>query len=139
MYREAFGGRVILLPYELLAEDQNAFFRELENRLGLPPFAPPQERVNRSMSSGELNWYPRIGRVTARLPQGPRMHATVLRLARRGWLSGAVKLLEWVSPSAAPTISVIPPDLLTMLAARASSLKNETLYRRYAEEYLFDV
>jgi hypothetical protein len=139
MYRNAFGGRVILLPYELLAEDQNAFFRELENRLGLPPFALPQGRVNQSMSYGEMNWYARIGRVTTRLPQGPRMHATMLRLARRGWLSGVIKLLESVSPSAAPTMGLIRPDLLATLASGASLLKDESLYRRYADEYLFKV
>jgi hypothetical protein len=91
------------------------------------------------MSYGEMNWYARIGRVTTRLPQGPRMHATMLRLARRGWLSGVIKLLESVSPSAAPTMGLIHPDLLATLASRASLLKDESLYRRYADEYLFKV
>ncbi len=49
MYRARFDGRVIVLPYELLARDPVAFRGEMERRLGVAPFEFTDAVVNCSL------------------------------------------------------------------------------------------
>jgi hypothetical protein len=58
LYRSAFGDGLIVLPYELLRDDADAFVRELERRLGLSLCPAPELRLNSALSPEELSWYP---------------------------------------------------------------------------------
>ena len=46
LYRDAFGERVIVLPYELYRDDAEAFVGEIERRRGRAHFPAPAERLN---------------------------------------------------------------------------------------------
>ena len=72
LYRSAFGDGLIVLPYELLRDDADAFVRELERRLGLSLCPAPELRLNSALSPEELSWYPRIARLVRKLPIGDR-------------------------------------------------------------------
>ena len=61
LYAEAFGeDNLIILPYELLRDDQDKFLSVLEEKLGLEHVDIKLGRLNPSLSPEELYWYPVI-------------------------------------------------------------------------------
>lgn len=68
LYAEAFGKEnMIVLPYELLRDDQNKFLSIIEETLGLTHSEEKIGRINQSLSPEELYWYPRISRLVSRI------------------------------------------------------------------------
>lgn len=141
LYREAFGGRVIVLPYELYRDDAEAFVGEIERRLGLAHFPAPAERVNPSLPDAELAWYPRLARLVRRLPVGARLRRRLLgayaRAAERNRLGPLFRLLDRLRPSP-PFSDRLDERLVEPFRGRAESLRGEAFYGPYAKDYLLD-
>jgi hypothetical protein len=143
LYRAAFGGRVIVLPYELLRDDAEAFAGELSRRLGIEPLAPPPGRQHPSLSPVEMRWYPRFTRTLRRLPLPARVRerifASYVRSLRKGRLRTAVTVLQRGFPAEPVTDAMITDEMVELFRGRADSLAGEPHFAPYAKEYLFDV
>lgn len=134
-YRAAFAGRVIVLPFELLAADPVRFGQVLAERLGLAPLEhlpPPQ---NPSLGPAELAWYPRLARLAARLPGGAALRGWQARAAFTNRWAGLVALLDHLSGTRAADV---PPARLAPLRGDAEELCRDPLFAPYAAEYLAD-
>lgn len=145
LYREAFGEEnLIILPYELLRDDQEGFLALLEEKLGLEHAEIKIGRLNPSLSPAELYWYPLISRFVS---------ATASRLGTRGFrrfygwyvsrtldnrLRLVVKVLQRLRPGRKITEADLPEEVLSYLAGKALLLKDNPLYTPYAAEYLWD-
>jgi hypothetical protein len=135
LYRQAFDGRVILLPYELLAADPARFRAELANRLGVEPCDLADSRVNPGLSDAELHWYPRIGRAARALPGGTWLFRAYLAALRSERLGKAASLLDRLRPGAARPPEV-PAAILDRMRGNAALLQGEPLYAPFAADYL---
>ena len=135
LYRDAFPGRVIALPYELLRDDARAFLARIEETLGLERHDPVLERQNPSLSPVELAWYPRLTRGLRALPFGRRIEGRYLRMALANRLSAPIRLLQRLRPLA-PVHPTIPEGLLAGWEGRAEPFRDDPLYAPYAEDYL---
>jgi hypothetical protein len=145
LYAAAFGEEnVIVLPYELLRDDQPRFLEVLEARLGVGHVDVEMGRVNPSLSPEELYWYPLISRtvfaVGARLPGRLRdrvldAYETRVFNAR---LRPLVRVLGRVNPGRTISWDDFPVDLLRHFRGRASRLRADPLYAPYAREYLWE-
>ena len=140
LYRAAFGDGLIVLPYELLRDDADAFVRELERRLGLSHCPAPELRLNRALSPEELSWYPRITRLVRKLPIGDRARRRLYRVYVRRTASGDLqplaRLLERFRPSTAVTPDSLPDDLVERFRGKADCLRGDPIYAPYADAYL---
>lgn len=143
LYRSAFGAdRVIILPYELLRDDQSRFLRILEARLGVGPFAGPSGRPNPSLSDAEIQWYPRFGRIVRALPLPRRLRDALfrsyVRLIFHGGLSwAAAGLSRWSGPSSS-VASRLDPAVLERCRGRAERLRAIPEFGPYSEDYLHE-
>jgi hypothetical protein len=136
-YERTFGtGNVLVLPYELLRDDADAFLRALTGPLGVEPLAPLRERVNESLSPIELHWYPRITRFVRKLGS-PRLFETYIAAAQRNRLRRGIALLQRLRPGVPITADSIPDELVNAFRGLADSLRGRPLYAPYASEYLF--
>lgn len=134
MYASAFGAEnVIVMPYELLRDDSEAFLRELGRRLQIEHVPASRERMNVALTPAELYWYPRLTRLVRRF--APR------RLLRRysgvlidNRLRGPIGMLGKLRAHAPLTV---PDAILEQYRGRASSLRGDPLYAPYAADYLF--
>jgi hypothetical protein len=145
LYGEAFGEEnLIVLPYELLRDDQERFLTVLEERLGLGHAEVRLGRVNPSLSPEELYWYPLISRAVSAAASrlGPARFRRVYR-----WYVGQtldnrlrllVKLLGRLRPGRKITEADLPADVLRHFEGMAARLKDDPLYAPYAAEYLWD-
>ncbi len=135
-YRAAFGDRVIVMPYELLAEDQDAFLRELERRLGIDRQPFSEERVNHGLSTAELCWYPRISRLMRRMTRGRgwlwRLYASLLF---RNRLALPIRLVNRLWPAHPLTAASIDDETLRPLGSLARKLVDDPLYGPYRADY----
>lgn len=134
MYARAFGAQnVIVLPYELLRDDSDAFLRELSARLQLEPVAASREPVNVTLTPAELHWYPRFTRLVRRFAPRPllRRYAGVVMNNRLRWPIRVLAKLRTHAPLA------VPDAVLEQYRGRASSLRDDALYAPYAADYLF--
>ncbi|HEV7766695.1 MAG TPA: sulfotransferase [Thermoanaerobaculia bacterium] len=137
LYVAAFGpANVIVLPYELLRDDANAFTNTLADRLGVEHFAGSHERVNPSLSPEELYWYPRITRVVkSAVPR--RLFRRYARAALNNNLRVPIRVLQRLRPGTPVTDAAIPHSLIDAFRGRADSLRDNPLYAQYASDYLF--
>jgi hypothetical protein len=139
LYRAAFPGRVILLPYELLRDDPAAFTAALAGRLGVAPRDPPAAPANVGLSPIELAWYPRLTRLVRALPVGERLRRRIegryLRAARANRLAGPVALLQRLRPKAPVGDDLLTDELARSLWGQAESLREEPLYAPYFGDY----
>jgi hypothetical protein len=145
LYGEAFGDEnLIVMPYELLRDDQERFLAVLEERLGIGHAEVPIGRLNPSLSPEELYWYPLISRaVTAAASRaGGARYQRVYR-----WYAGKtlenrlrplVKVLRLLRPGGQVTAADFPDDVLDCCKGKATLLKGLPLYAPYAAEYLWD-
>lgn len=145
LYAEAFGReRVIVLPYELLRDDQPRFVRVLEERLGLEHVEIDPGRVNASLSAEELYWYPVISRTVLAAASwlGPgrrrRVHDWYVRRTEADRLRPLVGLLSRLGPGRRITRDDFPEELLGYCRGRAELLRDDPLYAPYAAEYLWE-
>ncbi|HWT13721.1 MAG TPA: hypothetical protein VN231_13285 [Allosphingosinicella sp.] len=142
-YAAAFGAdNLIVLPYELLRDDSQAFVAELENRLGLEHFPAPTDRVLPSLGGEELYWYPRISRFLRGLSFGDRRRRRLMiwhwRAARRNRLRPVISLLQRVREARPVTDALIPSSLTERLRGRSERLRTLPLYAALGRDYLFD-
>lgn len=137
-YRRAFGAEnVIVMPYELLRDDADAFVGTLAARLGIEPLAAVRERVNESLSPVELYWYPRLTRFVRRIPSR-RLFEAYIRAALANRLRRPVAMLQRVRPGTPFTAASIPDELVEAFRGRAESLRGNPLFAPYAADYLLD-
>ena len=145
LYASAFGEEnLIVLPFELLRDDQKRFFSTLEERLGLEPFKHNIGRINESLSDEELYWYPRISRRVSRLAQklGEARYARVYgwyihqTLNRR--LEKIARALCYLRKAETLGGSDIPAEFIEQCRGRASVFSGNPLYESYRAEYLLD-
>ena len=140
LYSAAFGDRLIVMPFELLRDDEAAFLRELERRLGLDRFDYRRAPMNASLSTAELLWYPRLARAVNRLPIGATIRRPLLRLQARAamgnWLRLPISWLDAVSPAGplAPDIAI--DHVVEDHRGRAERLRHHPLYAPYHKDYL---
>lgn len=137
-YQRAFGAaNVLVLPYELLRDDADAFLRALAEPLGIEPLAGPRERVNEGLSPVELYWYPRLTRAVRRL-RSRRLFGAYIAAAQGNRLRRGIALLQRLRPGEPVTAASIPDEFLDAFRGRAESLRGNPLYAAYAAEYLLD-
>jgi hypothetical protein len=135
-YRSAFGAdNVFVMPYELLRDDANAFLRTLASRLGIDAIPAARARVNESLSSVELYWYPRLTRFMRRVPSA-RLFRKYVDAPLHNRLRRAIAVLQRLRPGTPFTAASIPDELVEMYRGRAESLRGNPLYAPYAAEYL---
>ncbi|HEX8131726.1 MAG TPA: sulfotransferase [Pyrinomonadaceae bacterium] len=145
LYGEAFGtDNLIVLPYELLRDDQNKFLAVIEEKLGLAHVEIKLGRVNPSLSPEELYWYPLMSRAVsaaARQLGGRRFQRAY------GWYAGklldnrlhrVVRVLRRMRPERKISEADFPIDILNYCVGKATRLKDNPLYAPYAAEYLWD-
>lgn len=135
LYRAAFGDRVIVMPYELLAEDQDAFLREIERRLDIDHHTFSNERVNPGLSEAQLRWYPRISRQVQRLSGGGWLWRLYAGLLFRNRLARLIRLADRLWPSPPLNGASIDDEILRPLGSLASKLVDEPLYAPYRADY----
>lgn len=145
LYTEAFGAEnLIVLPYELLRDDQTKFLAVLEARLGVSHAEVELGRVNPSLSPEELYWYPVITRavadVASRLGQArrERVHRWYVRRTLDNRFRRLVAILSRLRPERRITPADFPDDILEHCRGKATLLKGDPLYTPYADEYLWD-
>ena len=145
LYGEAFGEEnLIVMPYDLLRDDEAKFLAVLEERLGLEHVETKLGRVNPSLTPEELYWYPVISRAVS--AAASRLGATRFRKIY-GWyvrktldnkLGFSIKLLRLLRPDRKVTEGDFPLEILSYCEGKATRLKDNPLYRPYASEYLWD-
>jgi hypothetical protein len=144
LYRAAFGAEnVIVLPYELLRDDQARFLATLEERLGLEHVEIPIGRVNESLTPEELYWYPVISRAVSAVTMtiGERAYRTIY--PRYVWLTfhnrlrPLVRVLSRIRPGRRVTEAYFGPRYGLQFAGQAESLRGDPLYAPYADDYLW--
>jgi hypothetical protein len=139
LYQRAFGeSNVIVMPYELLRNDVDAFTRALEAFLGLTHFAAFPDRVNASLSPVEMAWYPRLTRMVRALPIGSRLRRLYLEAAFANRFRSAIAVLQRVRALTPLTADAIPDATLNAYRGKADSLRGNPLYAPYATDYLFN-
>ena len=145
LYREAFGAEhLIILPYELLRDDQNKFLAVLEAELGLVHVEIKLERLNPSLSPEELYWYPLISRAVsaaaARL--GPslfrRIYTWYIGKTMDNQLRWLIRLLDFLRPARKITEADFPVEILDSFHGCAGLLRDNPVYEPYAADYLWD-
>jgi hypothetical protein len=144
LYVDAFGAdNVIVLPYELLRDDEPRFLATLEARLGVGHVDVEIGQVNPSLTPEELYWYPRMSRAVyaaaGRLPR--RVRGPLLGVYGRqvfhGRLGAVARVLSRARPGAV-TRADFPAEVLRGCAGRAERLRHDPLYAPYAAEYLWN-
>ncbi|HEX8719439.1 MAG TPA: hypothetical protein VF736_02245 [Pyrinomonadaceae bacterium] len=145
LYAGAFGEEnLIVLPYELLRDDQGRFVSVLEGRLGLRHAEIALGRVNPSLSPEELYWYPLISRLVSagasRLGPVwfPKVYRRYVGLTLDNRLRLLVRLLSLLKPDKKITDADFPAEIMSHFEGKATRLKADPLYAPYAAEYLFD-
>jgi hypothetical protein len=145
LYGDAFGEEnLIVMPYELLRDDQTAFLATLEERLGISHAEVELGRVNESLSPEELYWYPLISRAVSSAASrlGParfrRVYGWYVSKTLGNRLNKLVKLLGLLRPGRKITAQDFPADILEYCKGKATLLRNNPLYIPYAAEYLCD-
>lgn len=144
LYRAAFGEEnVIVLPFELIRDDEARFLEILEERLGLSHAGIRIGPVNESLTPEELYWYPVISRAVSGAASmlGERAHGAVHR--RYAWftlhnrLRPLVGVLSRIQPGRGVTEADFPPGYGLHCKGNADSLRDDPLYAPYAAEYLW--
>jgi len=145
LYGEAFGEEnLIVLPYELLRDDQEKFISVLEGRLGLRHVEIKLGRVNPSLSPEELYWYPVISRLVSagasRLGPVwfPKVYRRYVGLTLDNRLRLLIRLLRLLKPDKKITDADFPVEIMSHFEGKATRLKADPLYAPYAAEYLLD-
>lgn len=70
-YESLFPNKVMVLPYEMLADDHRKFLGKIEKTLDVSPLDPGKARLNTSLNDEQLYWYPRIAKFLYRIPIKP--------------------------------------------------------------------
>jgi hypothetical protein len=143
-YRQAFGDRLLVLPYELLRDDPSAFLDRLQRRLGLTTPGPMPGRLNESLSGVELRWYPRLSRLVLGAPVPTRFRQRVADAwtvrTRRNGMARLIRILQRVLPATpVDPYAIDEGELIAGFAGKAESLRDDADYAAYHHDYLLDV
>ncbi|MCA1631246.1 MAG: sulfotransferase [Acidobacteria bacterium] len=145
LYADAFGEEnLIVMPYELLRDDQDGFLAALEERLGLGRVEIKLGRVNPSLSPEELYWYPLISRAVSsaasRLGAARfrRIYTWYVRQTLENRLRHLIKVLRFLRPGGKITGDDFPAEILSYCEGKATLLEGQPLYTPYAAEYLWE-
>ena len=145
LYGEAFGEEnLIVLPYELLRDDQDRFLATLEERLGIGHAEVKIGRLNPSLSPEELYWYPLISRAVSaaasRLGDArfQKIYRRYAGLVLNNRLRPLIKVLRLLRPDGRITEADFDDDILLYCRGKATLLKERPLYAPYAAEYLWE-
>ena len=145
LYARAFGEEnLIILPYELLRDDQSTFLTILEERLGVKHIEPNFPRLNPSLSQEELYWYRVISRWIAALAlrlgeaRFRRIYAWYVGKTMENRLRRMIAVLRRLKPDRKITDDDFPLELLEYCRGKATRLKDLPLYAPYSAEYLWD-
>ena len=140
IYGRAFGKeRLLVLPYERLSRDPDAFFRVLEDSLGLGRQDPPRRRVHPSFSPAELRFYGRLNRLARPLlrPAGERASRLYAAGLRRNLLAAPIRLLAPLFGGNREPRDEVPAQLLDAFRGTASRLASMPHYQGLGDDYLF--
>lgn len=147
-YQEAFGQEnVLVLPFELLRDDEQKFFFQIEQWLGIPHFGGVIPRINESLSPTEMYWYPRISGFVAKVSRKlgkkafTRINTWYVKKVFNNRFHRIIKLLDRLKPGRAFTDADVLPEVLEILRKGnttrfAAILKDNPLYAPYLKEYL---
>jgi len=145
LYGGAFGEEnLIVMPYELLRDDQERFLAALEEGLGIGHAEVKLGRLNPSLSPEELYWYPLISRAVSaaasRLGDArfQKIYRWYVGRILNNRLRPLVKVLRLLRPDGKITVADFNDDILTYCRGKATLLKGNPLYAPYAAEYLWD-
>ncbi|MEX0759261.1 MAG: hypothetical protein WD100_06750 [Tistlia sp.] len=138
-YREAFDAEnLTILPFELLGDRPDVFFRAVGEILGLEVRKAPHQSVNPSLTPGQIAVFAATNRHAIRLARalGPRRGKRFMKAYRRAWLQS-----QWsVAASAALARSaqqlVVPTPYLEAFRGRAATLAALPSFADYREQYL---
>jgi hypothetical protein len=140
LYEAAFPGRVLVLPYELLRDDPDRFLALVEAPFGLEHVPLPKGVVNPSLSAVELAWYPRFSALVRKLPLPARLkrrllrgHLAALQAGRWKWL---VEVCQQLRPREPVTAAIIPESVLARFGGKVQRLREDPVFRPYAQDYL---
>jgi hypothetical protein len=142
-YRDLFGpDQVVVLPFELLAQDEDLYQRLLEQRLGLPRTPIAIGRVYPSLSSRQLLAYSRFSRLWLQ-PIARRLScskASMLYLAYAAWVVNRHWCDRLIQLSHAPgrhhPAIIVPVDFVEQYRGKASLLATDPIYKPFADVYL---
>lgn len=141
-YIKKFGeDNVIVLPFELLAENKNRFLTHLEEILGLESFDKDIKPLNKSLSDQDLFWYVWLSTFINRLSGtfGSKFQNNFyklhLYLLRNYKLQGLVVLLKKLMPNKSIHRKDIPEELLYEAGQQATILKRFPIYEPYLKDY----
>lgn len=150
IYEQSFGKEnLIVMPYEMLRDNQAVFLKELEQRLGLIHFDCQIGRINESLSIEELYWYPKISNFVARFSKsiGKNVSEKIFRWyvhkIFKNDFKYLIKLLNKIKKGNQHIETVDFSDALNFIRKNnserfAAKLKNRDLYAPYLKEYLLD-
>ena len=151
LYEEAFGKtNLLILPYELLHDDQQQFLSLIEEWLAIPHFDASIGRLNESLSPTELHWYPRISSVvhktTSRLGSKAyaKLYPRYVKKVFHNKFHRIVKLLNRVKPGESLSNTDVAGEMMDYhkrngTAVRwAARLSDDPLYAPYRKEYMLD-
>jgi hypothetical protein len=146
LYSDAFGEEnLIVLPYELLRDNQPAFLSALEEKLEVKHVEPEFGRLNQSLSPEELYWYPVISRkvsaVVSRLGEArfQRLYRWYIGKTMENKLRRAIRILQRFNPDRQITGADLPDEILQHCKGKAARLENDPLYAPYNVEYLWNL
>lgn len=135
-YRARFGAeKVIVMPFELLQDNQDRFLREIGRRLAIEYMSCDRPPANVAASPAELAWY-RLWNKALRhvpLPGARRLYAR-LRYGRR--LSGLARIAQHLFPLIAAGPEHMSDSFLDGFRGKAETLRREPLYAPYLRDYL---
>jgi len=142
LHRAAFGDQLLVLPYELLADRPDEFFRCLESFLGVKPCDDPPRNRNQSLTHDQLYWYALLSRWIvspfAELFGTARAANIYLKwsfgVVQPNRLGGLIRLLGRLT-GRTEDLS-IPTDYLERFRGKADSLAESELHRPYLDRYL---
>lgn len=149
-YEEAFGrDNVIVLPYELLRDDQHKFISMIEDRLGLPHAELQIGRINESLSPEEFFWYPRISWLVSGISRrfGEKCYTWVyswyVQKTINHSLRGIVRFLVKMQPDRHKHKVEFDEGIWDQFRKNharefAGKLKNIPVYTPYLSEYMID-
>ena len=145
LYEDAFGKEnLIVMPYELLRDDQNKFFAVIEERLNLQHFESNIGRLNESLSSEELYWYPKISSRVSKFAQrfGQNGYAKIyhwyISKTIKNKFQKVIKLLSRWKPDRKVSAFDFPDEVLSYCKGKATILRDNPLYAPYLKDYLLE-
>ena len=142
-YRELFAPeRVVIIPFEILAQDEDLYQQLLEQRLGLPRIPLSLGRVYPSLNPRQLVAYRRFSRLWLQ-PLAKRLSchkASTLYLGYAAWVVSR-PWCDWLiqrshAPGSRHPAIEVPVHLLEQYRGKASLVANDPIYKPFNRQYL---